>query len=153
MTDWLNTDYIFAIREHSHLAWWLYFIIVWIFLMFWVMLAPRLRAFIRQWRQWDDAMWRRLSEYYGALGGPAVIQRNLVPELPIILYLFIAANLFWHFQNPPLPIISILVALSSLALWKGEKVQRRFWVFINRRRRVEPTPEDLAEMNPLEFNR
>jgi len=130
---WLDPDRIFEIRELGAIGWLVVVAAAVLFLIFLVTVAPRLRAVMRAWRRKEDELATRLAEYYGAAGGPSVVPRNLVPELCVIVYVYLGAMALVIFVSPVIPLCWFFLATMTLLVWRGRQAVRLIARLIARR--------------------
>jgi len=121
---WDTSQSLLALRDHSPTEWGAFVIVNCLFLFFMFVIAPRLRKFLRELARADEEMRRRFAEYYGALAGPAILPRNLVPELIVGIWGYAGIMGLWALINPTLPLIALGIAMFTFLLWHREVVGR-----------------------------
>jgi hypothetical protein len=116
---WMRLSNVFELKDLSGQEWLIFLAVNVAFYLFMITIAPRLRAFLRQWRRAEDRVAKRFSDYYGALGGPAIVPRNVVPELCVAIYCYFGGICMWIFQSPLIGVIWFILAGVTLTLWRG----------------------------------
>lgn len=141
---WYEPDRIFAIEDFSVAEWLLFAAVNVAFLLFMITVAPRLRVFLRAWQRWEDDVYRNILRYYGAMGGPSVVPRNLAPELCVIIYVYFGAISMWIFVSQVLPTIFFALGAITFLLWRGSILWRAVTYVRDFRRRRRETGEHEA---------
>jgi hypothetical protein len=136
---WYDADNIFAMESLSVTEWLLFAAINVAFLLFMITVAPRLKVFLRAWQRWEDDVYRNVIRYYGAMGGPSVVPRNLAPELSVLIYIYFGAISLWIFVSQVLPTIFFALAGLTFLLWRGSILWRAVTCVRDFRRRRRET--------------
>ena len=144
---WFSLSNVFEIKDLSQKEWLVFAAVNVAFYLFMITVAPRLKAFLRQWRRAEDRIAQRFSDYYQAMGGPAVIPRNVVPELCVVIYCYFGAIFLWIFENPLMGTIWLVLAGLTLILWRGVPLMAKLVKWLVARR---STPHDDTHLSPNE---
>jgi len=148
---WFESKNIFEIEQLSGQEWLIFAAVNVAFYLFLITIAPRLRAFLRGWRRAEDRVAGRFVKYYGAMGGPAVVPRNVVPELCIAIYAYFGIICLWIFTSPILAIIWFCLAGLTLLIWRGKGLCSNLVAYIKTRRRSDNLDDSLLNANPDDF--
>lgn len=138
---WYEPSEIFQLKYLSTVEWLVFTAVNVAFVLFMLTVAPNLRALIRAWRRFEDEIYRRWVKYYAEVGGPQVVQRNVVPELCIGIYAYLALICRWVFVSPVLPLFWFGLALITLVMWRGGRVLAFAKALLARRRQRETSHE------------
>ncbi len=141
---WYETENLFAVESLTVVEWLLFAAVNVAFLLFMITLAPRLKVFLRNWQRWEDDVYRNILRYYGAMGGPSVVPRNLAPELCVLIYVYFGVISLWIFVSQVLPTIFFALAAVTFLLWRSSILWRAVAYVRDFRRRRRETGEHEA---------
>jgi len=144
---WTDLSGILELKDLSQQEWLIFTAVNVVFYLFMITIAPRLLAFLRSWRRAEDRVALRFSKYYRAVGGPAVIPRNVVPELCVGIYCYFGTIFLWILENPLLGIVWFVLAGLTLSLWRGVPLAAKLvkWIVAQR-----ASQRDDAHLSPSE---
>ena len=145
---WFESKNIFEIEVLSGQEWLIFAAVNVAFYLFLITIAPRLRAFLRGWRRAEDRVADRFVKYYGALGGPAVVPRNVVPELCVGIYAYFGVICLWIFTSPVLAVFWFCLAGLTLLIWRGIGLCNKLVAYIKSRRRSDDLDDSLLNADP-----
>jgi len=148
---WYEPENIFAIEKLSGQEWLIFAAVNVAFYLFLITIAPRLRAFLRGWRRAEDRVADRFVKYYGAIGGPSVVPRNVVPELCVAIYVYFGLISLWILTSPVLAVIWFGLAGITLLIWRGVGLVGKLAAHIKSRRRQQDLDDSLLNTNPEDF--
>ena len=115
-------DSVWQARDLSTAQWVLIAVGNIVALVAWVTFAARLRLWARSVRLGEEALSHRFAEYYGAMGGPAVIPRKATVWHALLAWGYLGANCRIIFVDWILPAVCGAVTLATLAMWQGRPI-------------------------------